>query len=57
MKKLLMLTLVASGAFAFTPAPARADDLVCSLTGLLCPPPPPSTPTTDFRNCDTGECE
>ncbi len=47
---------LASGVMAAQPA--RADVVSDLLAALgLASAPAPSDPGTDFRNCDTGECE
>ena len=61
MRRFILIAVAIGVGVALANAPARAgvvDDLLTALG--LAPAPAPSSPSnlgTDFRNCDTGECE
>ena len=59
MRRLILIAVAIGVGVALANGPARAgvvDDLLTAL-GLTSMPSAPSGPSTDFRNCDTGECE
>ena len=56
---LLAAGLLSVGALASTPARASGvvDEILSALGLGSSATPSPTGPATDFRNCDTGECD
>ena len=62
MRRVLILAAALGVLVCASAAPARAAGVVDDLLAVLglapaSSPSSPTSPPTDFRNCDTGECD